>query len=609
MNVCKHPNNIETIKRDCDGNNKYNICYGEGTDHSSLKELEEYYHTLEKNAELNEELTNVYTDGCWENKTNKPFLKDFNKLDVKDPIQCLIDDNKWITGDGYIIKKGENASDLKNETASKIDIDCSPGYEGDPIIEIDKCENYKDFKDGDKGEYQQFILSGCNKCPLKYGGNRINKDDKTCYSQCGIMGTTLFENSNSNDKLSFIDTKKEFKNGEKRAGYCCNHVANSLSIEGIPGTEKKNENSNYLECRINKCKDGYIKNNTNTACCSKIHNSKDNIEYSCDYNSENTEPINKEVNFCNDGFYPFLNEHGKYSCKTCNIDSYIHPDANTTCDIDGLNIKIKLDSQYKCVDDGLTYYNESTNECVKCPHNMKLNDNYDSELKGSNICICKGGYLVGESCFQCQGENINYNEEYPENNDSKCKCVIDKIDGLSENVLSGDCEGKTLYNGETCNLTCKDGYNLMGTQPRCLESSFDIGTIKCTKGDKKEGETMDENTDETMDETMDENTGETMDENTDETMDENTGENMDETMDENTGETMDENTDENTGETMDETMDENTDENTGETMDENTDETNVVIEGFTNIFSYIQINTNTKRLFLLFLLIILILYL
>ena len=542
MSVCKHPNNIESNEKECSGDKKYNICYGEGSDHTTLNELEEYYNILEKDAKLNEELTNVYTTGCWENKTNKPFLKYFNKLDEKDPIKCLDDEYKWITGDGYIIKKNSNSVDLKKGTASKIQVECSPGYEGEPSIEVDKCENYNKFKDGDNGEYQQFTLSGCNRCPLKYGGNRINKDDTTCYQQCGVMGTTLFESSNSNDNLRFIDTKKEFNIGGKRAGYCCNNIANSLSIEGIQGTENTNENSNYLECRINKCNDGYIKNNTGNFCCSKISNSKDNIEYSCDKNSGNTEPINKEVNFCKDGYYPFLNENGNYDCKQCEKIENIHVDAKITCDINGGNIKINPDSEYKCADDGLTYYNENDNKCVKCSHNMKINDNYDSEKKGSNICICKNEFLVGDNCFQCLGENMDYNEEYPGNNNSKCKCVIDESTTIPKNALLGGCEGKTLYNGETCNLKCKPGYNLTGQQPRCLESSFDIGTVKCTKGDKKEDET--------------------------------------------------------TGETVDS-------ETTGETVDE----TNVVIEGFTNIFSYIQVNTNTKRLFLLFLLIILILYL
>lgn len=562
MNVCKHPNNIESIEKDCDGNKKYNICYGEGNKYSNLKELEEHVNNLEKDSELNEDLTNVYTTGCWENKTNQNFLKDFNKNDVKDPIKCLIDGNKWITGDGYIIKKDNNSSDLKNETASKINVECSPGYEGEPGIEVDQCENYKEFKEGDDGEYQQFTLLGCNKCPLKYGGNRENKDDRTCYPVCGLMGTTIFNPSNSNKKLRFIDTKKEFKVGEKRAGYCCNDVANSLSIEGIKGSEKKMEGSNYLECRINKCKDGYIKNDTGNFCCRKIENSKDDIKYSCNNNSENTEPLDKEVNFCKDGFYPFLNEDGKYSCKRCEIGDSIHPDANTTCDINGENIKINSDSEYKCVSDGLTYYNDNDNECVKCPHNMKINDNYESEIQGSNICICKDDYLIGESCFQCLGENIEYNEEYPENNDSKCKCVIEDKLPLSDNVLIGDCENKTLYNGETCNLTCKDGYKLMGSQPRCLNNHFDKGTVTCINDNNKEDKPSKKNSDEKEEQP----------------------------------------------EINDEPLEEDEGETTGENAEDNED-TGGIVEGFSNIFDYIQINTNTKRLFLLFLLIILILYL
>ena len=317
-------------------------------------------------------------------------------------------------------------------------------------------------------------------------------------------------------------------------------------------------------------------------CCKKIENSKDDIKYSCDNNSENTEPLDKEVNYCKDGFYPFLNETGKYSCKPCNIGDSIHMGAKITCDVNGENIKINPNSEYKCAEDGFTYYNENNNECVKCPHNMKINDNYDSEIQGSNICICKDDYLIGESCFQCLGENIEYNEEYPENNDSKCKCVIEDELPLSDNVLIGECENKTLYNGETCNLTCKDGYKLMGSQPRCLNNHFDKGTVTCTNGNKKGDNSSKDNTGgntETLNETTEGSSVEITDE-----IDE-----IDETTEGSSVEITDE-------------IDETTEGSSVEITDE-------IVEGFSNIFDYIQINTNTKRLFLFFLLIILILYL
>ena len=482
MNVCKHPNNIESIETECKGKEKYNICYGEGEKYNNLNELDSYVSTLEKDITLNDEYTKIYTTGCWENKSNKPLLKDYTKLEEKDPIQCLTNGKKWITGDGYVINKKTNSRNLKNETTSKIDVECSPGYEGEPSIEVDGCTNYKSFKDGDEGVYQQFMLSGCNKCGIKYGGNRENKEDTSCYPQCGLMGTKIFDPSNSNKKLRFIDTVTDFTIGEKRAGYCCNDINNAVSIKRIKGTEKP-EGSNYLDCSIIKCNEGYIKDYKEKYCCRKIENSKNDVEYSCGMDSENTTPLNKEINYCKDGFYPFINENGLYSCNPCEKNNSIHKDAEVVCDIDGTNTIIEMDSEYKCQEDGITYYDKNKNECVKCPHNMEINKDYDNELKGSNICICKSDYLFGDQCIQCLGENIKYNEEYPNNNDSLCKCVINKEYPLPENVLIGDCTEKTLYNGESCNLTCKPGYTLKGSQPRCLDNYFDKGTVTCTKSD------------------------------------------------------------------------------------------------------------------------------
>ena len=80
--------------------------------------------------------------------------------------------------------------------------------------------------------------------------------------------------------------------------------------------------------------------------------------------------------------------------------------------------------------------------------------------------------------FECIGEGIDYNEKYPIEG-SKCKCdIID--DNLPENVLIGDCADKPLYNGETCNLTCKDGYTLSGEQPQCFENRLEMGNVTCS---------------------------------------------------------------------------------------------------------------------------------
>ena len=41
MNVCKHPNNIDNVDaKVCNGNHKYNICYGEGTKYPTLEDLD-----------------------------------------------------------------------------------------------------------------------------------------------------------------------------------------------------------------------------------------------------------------------------------------------------------------------------------------------------------------------------------------------------------------------------------------------------------------------------------------------------------------------------------------------------------------------------------------
>ena len=121
MNICKYPNNVKAknIERKCEENKKYNMCYGGGTPFSNLKELEEYVNELESNASLSKDLSNVLTTGCWENKSNKPFLKDFKEIDEKSPIKCITNGNKWVTGDGYILNKKENESNLEKDTETK----------------------------------------------------------------------------------------------------------------------------------------------------------------------------------------------------------------------------------------------------------------------------------------------------------------------------------------------------------------------------------------------------------------------------------------------------------------------------------------------------------
>lgn len=484
MNVCKYPNNVnaKNIERKCVGNKKYNLCYGEGESFSNLKELEKHVKELESNARLSKDLSSVLTTGCWENKSNKPFLKDFKEIDEKSPIKCLTNGNKWVTGDGYILNKKENESKLEKDTGNKIHVECSPGYGGEPMIEVGGCNDYTEFKEGDDGNYQQFSLSGCDICDTVYGGNRMDKDDKSCYPQCGLSGTQFFDTSNSNKDLRFIDTKKEFNPGEKRAGYCCNDVEKAVYMKLIKGTEKP-KGSNYLDCNTITCENGYIKDGDGIKCCRKIPNSRDDIDYSCSMDKEDTGPMDNEtgneINYCKDGYYPMVDEGGLRSCRECNkLDNGIHENAEVECDISGDNVKVKSDSEYKCQEGGNIYYNEIRQECVECPLNMEINDNYDKDISGSNMCVCKPDFEQDGSCFQCMGEGIEYNELYPSDG-SRCKCNIIDIP-LSENILIGDCGDKPLYNGETCNLTCRDGYTLNGEQPKCFENRLDMGSVTCT---------------------------------------------------------------------------------------------------------------------------------
>lgn len=486
MSVCKYPNNSGFFKEKCPGKEKYNICYGEGTDFSNLELLEDHVSKIHKDALHLEKMKDIFRLGCWENKNNSPFIKDWNKLEEKDPIKCMEEDKKWITGDGYVMSKKENSTDLKKDTSKKIDVVCSPGYEGEAFIEVDGCEYYKAFKEGDPGEYEQFLLTGCNQCGVKYGGNRNNKDDRSCYPQCGVLGTTVFDEENSNKDLQFIDTKVEFEKGKKRAGYCCNAVEGAITLTRIKNTEKP-EGSNLLSCSINKCEKEYIKNKTNDNCCKKIENSKENIDYECGVNPNTTEPIDKEINYCEDGYYPGFSEDGRYTCLQCERDVNTHSDAEIKCDIDGSNVIVKKTSVMKCNPSNDSYYDETDQKCKRCPENKELNVNYDKDIDTSEICSCKPSFLNEGGCFECSGNHVEYNNNYPDINDKRCKCVVNG-DLLPDNVLPGDCEDLDLYEGDTCNLKCAPGYKVSGRQPKCLENSFDMSDFKCVKDDSANDE-------------------------------------------------------------------------------------------------------------------------
>jgi len=482
MSVCEYPNNVGYFKEKCPGEEKYNMCYGEDTKFSTLEKLEEHVSKIQKDANHYEKMKDIFTLGCWENKNNSPFIEDWKKLEEKDPIKCMENDKKWVTGNGYVMSKKENSTDLKRNTSNKIEASCSPGYEGDAFIEVNGCEYYKVFKEGDPGEYEQFLLSGCNECSVKYGGNRENKDDRSCYPQCGVLGTSVFDERNSNKDLQFIDTKIDFEKGNKRAGYCCNYVEGVITQTRIKGTEKT-EGSNLLRCSINKCEKEYIKNKTNDNCCKKIENSKENIEYECGRNPNTTEPTDKEINYCMDGYYPGFTEDGRYDCLRCERDENTHSDAEIKCDMDGSNVIVKKSSVMKCNSSNGSYYDETDKKCKRCPENKELNVNYDKDIDTSEICSCKSSFLNDDDgCFECSGNHIEYNNNYPDINDKRCKCVVDGS-LLPENVSAGECEGVDLYEGDTCNLECAPGYKVSGRQPKCLENSFDISDFKCVKDD------------------------------------------------------------------------------------------------------------------------------
>ena len=479
MEECKYPNNLQDSNINYCKNKKFNICYGEGERFSNLKELEEHVKKLEYDANLSEELGNVFTNGCWENKSNKPFIKDFNKLDEKDPNKCLTNGNKWITGDGYILSMKDNVSKLESDTVNKINVVCSPGYEGQPNIEAGNCNDYTSFKEGDKGKYEQFTLSGCNLCKPVYGGNRLDNNDKTCYPECGLSGTEYFDSSNSNKRLRFIDTKDVFESGKKRAGYCCNNVDDAILMRRIKDSEIV-EGSNHLICNVLDCEIGYMVVDE-TTCCRKIENSKDDVEYDCGGNKENTKPIDPEINYCKDGYHPAVNnENGFNICKPCEKEENgIHLNANVTCDMNGENVKLQGNSEFKCIENGDYYYNELNEKCEKCLNNMEINLNYDKNDLSSNICKCKSEYEIDGQCYNCPGENIEVNEIYPLKG-SMCKCNVTEYP--LENVEYVGCEeGSTLYEGDTCSVKCKDGYKTVGGNAMitCLKDKIDYGDIRC----------------------------------------------------------------------------------------------------------------------------------
>ena len=148
----------------------------------------------------------------------------------------------------------------------------------------------------------------------------------------------------------------------------------------------------------------------------------------------------------------------------------------------------------------MIYKYDKDNKCKRCPGNKELNLDYDKDIDTSEICSCKPSFVDGDNCFECSGNHIEYNKNYPDINDKRCKCFVN-VDLLPENVLPGDCEDVDLYEGDTCNLQCAPGYKVSGRQPKCLENLFDMSDFKCVKDDSLSDDpetTMDENVDTAM---------------------------------------------------------------------------------------------------------------
>ena len=475
MNTCLHPNNVKIREKNCTKYKKYNICYGDDGELKNIKDLKNYISTIEKDSSKYNELRDIYTPGCWENLNNKPFIKDWKKKNENHPIKCMEKGLKWITGDGYILtQKLGNISNLNKNTGEKINVECSPGYEGKPSISIGGCKDYTNFKKGDKGNYSQFNLYGCNRCDNEYVGNNLDINDKTCYPKCGSMGTKYFDNVNSNENYKFIDTASSIIKGEERKGYCCKNVSKANTLKKRDNNELVNKGSNIYKCNVEKCEDGFIKDENKEYCCKIIKNSNKNLEYTCGSDPYKTLPKNDNINFCNDGFYPVMNKTGRYSCNKCPIPNNVHDQAIIKCNKDGGNITIDSKSKYKCKSDGISYYDKNTMTCKKCPKNMRLNNK--KSLFGKK-CVCKKAFKKGNECLKCNGDGIKYNDDFPRNSKSRCKCFIEKTK-LPDYSLIGTCR-KGLENGETCELKCKKGFEPKGGPVKCYDNYINYGEFKC----------------------------------------------------------------------------------------------------------------------------------
>ena len=221
-----------------------------------------------------------------------------------------------------------------------------------------------------------------------------------------------------------------------------------------------------------------------------------------------TSPKNQEKNYCKSGYFPTTDEEDNNICSRCITTDNVHPKAKELeCNEQGNLTTIKETSKYKCKDDDISYYDETKSTCEKCSENMKLNLIMIKIKRGSQPCICKREYLENGKCVSCKGENIKYNEKLSTKKSvSKCKCVIDENSKLpDENAILGTCFKNELEEGEKCELKCRPRYKATGGPVECNKNSIDFNNFKCVSiDDEKNQDNTNEETTESSDNTSDE---------------------------------------------------------------------------------------------------------
>ena len=134
--------------------------------------------------------------------------------------------------------------------------------------------------------------------------------------------------------------QKKILNKVKTAGYCCNKVEKAVILTGKTNDEL-GEGSNILNCTTDRCEDGYVTDINNRNCCREIQNTKPDVKYICGIDSNNSEIVDYDGNYCKDGTHLVLMKTVIEIRLECDKTNGIHNEANITCDIDGTNVKVK----------------------------------------------------------------------------------------------------------------------------------------------------------------------------------------------------------------------------------------------------------------------------